>query len=98
VKAAVTNGRTLPGGLDFSGFCEAVHMLGVRADEEDLMKSFCASSGVPEKDVASAFIDMPSFKKGWIKMAHVNDEMKARNMDAELGLLGAGRNRDRLFR
>ena len=91
-------GQNISGGLDFSGFCEAVHMLGVRADEEDMMKAFCSSSGVLEKDVGDAFIDIQSFKKGWIKLAHVSDEMKARNMESEVGLLGAGRNRDRLFR
>jgi hypothetical protein len=99
VKAAKTNsGRYIAGGLDFSGFCEAVHMLGARADEEDLMKAFCSSSGVAEKDADGAFIDLASFKKGWIKLAHVSDEMKARNMESEVGMLGAGRNRDRLFR
>jgi len=99
VKAAQTNmGNHIRGGLDFSGFCEGVHMLGVRADDEDLMKVFCSASGVPEKDADTAFIDLASFKKGWIKMAHVSDEMKARNMDSEVGMLGAGRNRDRLFR
>ena len=99
VKPQKSNkGLTFAGGLDFSGFCEAVHMLGVRADEEDLMKVFCSSSGVAEKDAGDAFIDLQSFKKGWIKLAHVSDEMRARNMDSEVGMLGAGRNRDRLFR
>jgi hypothetical protein len=97
-QTARGGGKRFAGGLDFSGFCEAVHMLGVRADDEDLMKVFCASSEVPEKDAASAFIDLAAFKKGWIKLAHVSDEMRARGMDSEGGLLGAGRNRDRLFR
>lgn len=86
------------GGLDFSGFCEALHMLGARADDEALLHTFCSSSGVSEKDADTAFIDLQAFKKGWIKLALVSEEMQKRGMHAEAGLLGAGRNRDRLFR
>ena len=44
-------GTKIAGGLDFSGFCEALHMLGVRAEEEDLMKAFLHCFGGAGKKI-----------------------------------------------
>lgn len=85
-------------GMDFSGFCEALQMLGVFADDEVIMKEFCLAAGIKEKDVEKGLLSLNAMRKGWLKLANIPEEMKKRNLIPEEGMLGLGRNRERLSR
>jgi Leucine-rich repeat (LRR) protein len=85
-------------GFDFSGFCEALHMLSVHIDEEELMKVFCDTSGVKHDQLDTGQIQLEPFKKAWARLTDVKREMLARGLKPEDGLLGGNRNKDRLLR
>jgi Leucine-rich repeat (LRR) protein len=85
-------------GFDFSGFCEALHMLHVHIDEEELMKIFCDTSGVKHHEMDTGQIQLEAFKKSWVRLIDVKKEMIARGLKPEDGLLGGNRNKDRLLR
>lgn len=88
----------LASGLDFSGFCEALQMLNIYMNEEELMKVFCETSGIKPSQLDDGFIQLDAFKKAWVKLADVKKEMLARGLKPEDGLLGGNRNKDRLLR
>lgn len=85
-------------GFDFSGFCEALHMLHVHIDEEELMKIFCDTSGVKQHEMDTGQMQLEAFKKAWVRLVDVKKEMLARGLKPEDGLLGGNRNKDRLLR
>lgn len=86
-------------GVDFSGFCEACHMLGITSDEEDLKEAFMNILKLKTVEkVADSYMNHTQFKKGWIQLCDVQKELEQRGLKPERGRFGIGRNRDRLFR
>lgn len=86
-------------GMDFSGFVEAVHMLGsTQDDENELMKVFCEAAGVKITKIHKLYATHQIFKKAYFKVADIEKEMLARNLKADRGVLGMGRNRERLYK
>jgi len=87
-------------GMDFSGFLEAIEMLGTdkNATHEDIVRAFAAAAGVKEKQVDSTYLTHDQFKKAWIKVADMEAEMKRRKLKYDSNILAAARNRDRLYR
>lgn len=90
--------EALKSGFDFSGFIEALHMLGVHTEEEVLMKLFCSFANVKPKDLDMGTMQLENFKKAWAKVANVDENMKRRGLKPEDGMLGTNRNKDRLIR
>ena len=94
-----SKGKAVPeAGLDFSGFIEALQMLGVRKEEEELMRLFCQVTHVKPKDLDEAVMSLEGLKKAWVKVTDVDRDMQARGLKPEDGMLGANRNKDRLIR
>ena len=89
-----------PEGMDASAFSEGVKMLGIRADvtNEEISSVFSETAGGKNADVSKIFLTLVEFKKGWLKLADLEREMKKRGMKYESGVLAQGRNRERLFR
>lgn len=86
-------------GLDYSSFLEAIQMLGVKQDDNDLLReAFCFAGGIKEKDADKKFIDLNEFRKGWLKLADVVAEMKKRGLKYDRGVFVEGRNRELLTR
>lgn len=132
-------------GLDFSGFCEAVQLLGVtksavqkakalqeeqlamtkmntssepgstpvvdgeeeedeqkekeEADEETrMLEAFCFATGCKKLNAHEKFMSLEELKKGWLKLANVEEELIKRNLKYDKVALSEGRNRERLNR
>lgn len=57
-------------GLDYSGFCEAIQVLGIRSKEEkDIVEAFCAAAKITQPQLSSTFLTLQQFKKAFLKMA-----------------------------
>ena len=87
-------------GMDFSGFLEAIEMLGTdkNATHEDVVRAFATAAGVKESKVDSTYLSHEQFKRAWIKVADMEAEMKKRKLKYDSNLLAVARNRDRLYR
>lgn len=84
-------------GMDFIGFQESMQMIGAEAPEEEMLKTFCQAGGVKLKDVETAFLSWPKFKKAWSHLCNVDKEFEKRRIKVDRGLLGVNRNRDKLM-
>ena len=84
-------------GMDYVGFQESMQMMGVEIAEEELQKAFCQIAGVKPKDIETVFLSWPKFKKAWGNVCNVDKEFDKRNMKFDRGLLGIGRNKDKLL-
>lgn len=87
-------------GMDFSGFLEAIEMLGTdkNATHEDIVRAFAAAAGVKERQVDSTYLTHEQFKKAWIRVCDMGAEMAKRKLKHDSNILAAPRNRDRLLR
>ena len=85
-------------GLDFSGFCEACEMLGVKDTESKLMNIFCEVVGCKTQEIPVHVMTHDQFKRGWVRVADVGGEMLKRQLKPDNTPFGASRNRDRLLR
>lgn len=89
----------LPEGVDYSSFCEAVQLLGSKQqDPEALKEAFCTGGNVSVNMVDQKFLVLEEFRKAYLMVADLPQEMKRRKMKADSGLFGASRNRERLGR
>lgn len=85
--------------LDYSAFCEALQVMGVRGKSTaELIEAYCVATGCKEKDVVDTYMDLTEYKKAWLKLADLEEEMQVRGLKPEKGMLGAPRNRERLIR
>lgn len=84
-------------GMDYVGFQESMQMMGVEIAEEELQKEFCQIAGVKPKDIETVYLSWPKFKKAWGNVCNVDKEFEKRNMKFDRGLLGIGRNKDKLL-
>ena len=84
-------------GMDYVGFQESMQMMGVEIAEEELQKTFCQIAGVNPKDIETVYLSWPKFKKAWGNVCNVDKEFDKRNMKFDRGLLGIGRNKDKLL-
>lgn len=86
-------------GMDYSAFCEAMNMLGLNSVRlEDLQKAFCHAGSVKVHEIEHTYINLLQFKRGWLQVANVEQEMKKRKMKYDSGALSENRNRERLIR
>jgi hypothetical protein len=86
-------------GLDFSAFTEAIQLLGVREEDDDIIReAFCFGGGITEKDADKKYLTLQEFRKGWLKLANVEAEMQTRGLKYEQGVFADSRNRERLTR
>eukprot|EP01036_Dinobryon_divergens_P032985 gene32984-42679_t len=86
-------------GLDYSSFCEALQMLGVKQrDPEVLKEAFCSGGGVNAELANTKFLNLEEFRKAFLLVADLPQELQRRKMKVETGIFGASRNRDRLSR
>ena len=84
-------------GMDYVGFQESMQMMGVEIAEEELQKTFCQIACVKPKDIETVYLSWPKFKKAWGNVCNVDKEFDKRNMKFDRGLLGIGRNKDKLL-
>jgi Leucine-rich repeat (LRR) protein len=86
-------------GLDYSGFVEAIQVLGIRSKEEkDLVEAFVATANIKESQLSTTYISLQQFKKAWLKLANIEMEMANRHLKYESGLMAGSRNRERLLK
>lgn len=89
-----------PDYIDYPGFCEAMVMLQIPdTEEKELMETF--TSAVNAKGsvaMESIMAPYPAFKKAWCKLCDAGSELRKRKLKPDKGLLGDGRNRERLNR
>ena len=83
-------------GMDYLGFQESMQMLGVIAAEEDMQRHFCQAGGAKPKDIDNVYLSWTQFKKAWGNLIDVDKEIEARKIKVDRGLLGIGRNKDKL--
>lgn len=85
-------------GLDYSGFMECIHALGIRKESSEILKAFCVGNGCKESQISSVFMSHHAFKRAWVLLIDVNQELVKRDLTVETGLLTASRNEERLLR
>lgn len=86
-------------GLDYSAFCEAVQLLGIKEENDDILReAFCFGASIREKDADKKYLKLTEFRKAWLKLANVEAEMAQRGMKYESGVFADSRNRERLTR
>jgi Leucine-rich repeat (LRR) protein len=86
-------------GLDYSAFNEAVQLLGVKEeDDEVLREAFCFGGAIREKEADKKYLNLLEFRKAWLKLANVELEMTNRGLKYESGVFADSRNRERLTR
>lgn len=86
-------------GLDYSGFCEALQVLSIKEKtDEEIVEAFCFAGGIKEKLISTTFLTLTQFKKGWLKLADLENEVSKRGMKVDRGAMATSRNRERLLR
>ena len=95
------NNAEIEEGVDFSSFCEAIQMLGVKEKEGEpdaIREAFCAGGGVTVREVEGKHLSMDEFRKAFLRIADLDSELLKRGLRRDGGLFGAARNRERLTR
>ena len=56
--------------MDFSGFLEAVDMMGKTpgTTDEDVVRAFCFGAGIKERHIDATYMTHEQFKRAWIKV------------------------------
>lgn len=85
-------------GLDISGFCEALNMLGCKDTDQAIANIFCDILKCKSNQMANKVLTHEQFKKAWVKLADVELELQKRGAQMEFSLISANRNRDQLYR
>ena len=90
-------------GLDYTAFCEAVQMLGLKdidpdAQEQLLTEAFCFGGGFKAKDAERQLLNLQQFRAAWLRIADLEQEMRRRMLKFDSGVFAEGRNRERLSR
>jgi len=96
-----TKDMELEEGIDFSSFCEAIQMLGVKQKEGEpdaIREAFCAGGGVTVSEVDGKHLSVDEFRKAFLRIADIDAELLKRGLRKDGGLFGAARNRERLAR
>jgi hypothetical protein len=59
-----------------------IQMLGVPSnlDDELLREAFCFGANVKLKDLELKYMNLNEFRKGWLKIADIDEQMKARGI------------------
>jgi leucine-rich repeat protein SHOC2 len=105
LQKANKKSKRKPLGLDYSGFLEAIQVLGYRKkmsedeDEETMIKAaFCYGGGCKERDLDSKYLTLEEFRKAYVKVCPLEEEFKKRGLKLENSLFSDDRNRERLLR
>jgi Leucine-rich repeat (LRR) protein len=87
-----------PDYIDYAGFCEAMVMLQIsETDEKVLMEAFTSSvNSKGSEPLESIKAPYAAFRKAWCKLCDAASELRKRKLKPDKGLLGDGRNRERL--
>jgi hypothetical protein len=77
-------------GMDYSAFCEGIQMLGVPSglDDELLKEAFCFGASIKIRDLDTKYMNISEFRKGWLKIADISEEMVKRGKILQCVLLG----------
>ena len=102
VTDALTNNKRqkeMEPGLDYSAFNEAIQLLGVKEEDDDVLReAFCFGGSFREKDADKKYLNLVEFRKAWLKLADVETEMTNRGLKYDAGVFAESRNRERLTR
>lgn len=85
-------------GLDYSGYVECMHALGIVSESSEVLKAFCLGTGCKEDQISSIFMNLQALKRAWLHLADVSQELLKRNLTVDKGMLSASRNEERLLR
>eukprot|EP01038_Epipyxis_sp_PR26KG_P009130 gene9130-12314_t len=99
IKRPIHDPDEAKAGLDYSGFCEAIQIMGVKGLENPIiLEAFCFGAGIKEKDADRHYMNITQFRKGFLRVAYVEEEFNKRSMKYEQGVFAQARNRERLAR
>ena len=69
------------------------------ADEESLLlQAFCFATGAKQSNAHMAFMSLDQFKRGWLRLADLEKELKRRKLRFDNIAMSESRNRERLNR
>ena len=98
-KSPQKSKNLIEAGLDYSAFNEGIQLLGVKEDDDDIIReAFCFGGSIREKEADRKYLNLLEFRKAWLKLANVEVEMGNRGMKYEPGMFADSRNRERLTR
>jgi hypothetical protein len=62
------------------------------------VEAFLHGANVGKNDLNNTYLNLDQFKKAWLRLANVEEEMTKRGLKPEKTILSASRNKERLLR